>query len=69
MQSQPRRRRAKWIAKLKNYQFHTKYFFGKENHMINYLLKYPVKESLHMLKKNNRRSKFIRIVLYTKKGI
>ncbi len=37
--------------------------------MIDYLLKYPVKESLQMLKENDRRSKFIGVVLYIKKRI
>ena len=69
MQSQPRERRARWIAELKNYQFHVKHFPGKENHMADYLLRYPVGEPLQMLEKDVRMSKFIGVVLYNKKGI
>src|SRR6266540_3156136 len=39
-QSQPRGRRARWIAELKNYQFHAKHFPEKENHMADYLSRY-----------------------------
>src|SRR6266542_4113560 len=66
-QSQPKGRRARWIAKLKNYQFHAKHFLGKENHMADYLLRYPVGEPLQMLEKDVRMSKFVRIVLYNRK--
>ena len=36
--------------------------------MADYLLKYSMGELLQMLKKDNRRPKFIEIILYTKKG-
>ena len=68
-QSQPRGRRARWIAELKNYQFHAKHFSGKENHMADYLSRYPIGELLQMLEENVRMSKFVRVVLYNKKGI
>ncbi len=44
-----KRYKAKWIIKLKNYQFHTKYFSDKENYMIVYLLQYPIKKLFQML--------------------
>ena len=52
MQSQPRGRKAKWIAELKNYQFHAKHFSGKENHIADYFSKYPVGEPLQVLEEN-----------------
>jgi len=54
MQSQLRERRTKWIAKLKNYQFYTKHFLGKKNHMADYLFRYLVGELLQMLKEDIR---------------
>ena len=69
MQFQLRGRRARWIAELKNYQFHVKNFSEKENHMADYFLRYPVEESLTILEEDIRIPKFVRIVLYTKKGI
>src|SRR6266498_5409372 len=67
MQSQLRKRRARWIVKFKSYQFHVKYFLGKENHMINYLSKYLIRNPLQMLEENIRMLKFVEIALYTKK--
>ncbi len=69
MQSQLRGRRARWIAKLKNYQFHAKHFPRKENHIADYLLRYLVGKSLQILEKDIRMSKFVGVVLYIKKGI
>ncbi len=69
MQSQLRGRRTRWIAELKNYQFYAKHFLGKENHMVDYLLRYSVREPLQMLEEDIRKSKFIRIILYIKKEV
>src|SRR6266498_3966112 len=69
MQSQLRERRARWIAELKNYQFHVKHFPEKENHMADYLSRYPVGELLQMLEENVRMPKFVGVVLYNKKRI
>jgi len=68
-QFQPRGRRARWIAELKNYQFHAKHFSGKENYMADYLLRYPVGEPLQMLEEDIRMPKFVGVVLYNKKEI
>ncbi len=56
-------------CKLKNYQFHAKYFLEKENYMVDYLSRYLVEKSLQILKEDIRMSKFIEVVLYTKKEI
>ncbi len=69
MQSQLRRRRAMWIAELKNYQFHVKYFSDKKNYIADYLLRYLVGKLLQMLKEDVRMPKFIEVILYTKKGV
>src|SRR6266498_4664039 len=69
MQSQLRGRRARWIAELKNYQFHAKHFPGKENHMADYLFRYPVRKLLQMLEEDVRMSKFVGVILYNKKGV
>ena len=68
-QFQSKGRRARWIAELKNYQFHVKYFPEKKNYMADYLLRYPIGKSLIMLEKDIRMLKFVEVVLYTKKGI
>src|SRR6266540_3410741 len=68
-QSQPRGRRARWIAELKNYQFHAKHFPEKENYMADYLSRYPVRKLLQMIKEDVRIPKFVEVVLYNKKGI
>jgi len=46
IQFQPRRRRARWIAELKNYQFHAKHFSDKENYIADYLLRYLIGKPL-----------------------
>ena len=69
MQFQSRKRRARWIVELKNYQFHVKHFSEKKNYMTDYFLRYLVKESLTILEEDIRMTKFVRVVLYTKKGI
>ncbi len=62
-------KKKKWIAKLKNYQFYAKHFSSKENHMVDYLLCYSVKELLQMLEEDDRRPKFVEVVFYIKKEI
>ncbi len=64
MQSQSRERRIRWIVEFKNYQFYVKYFSGKENHMMDYLSRYPIGEPLQMLEEDVRMPKFIGVVLY-----
>ena len=68
-QQNPKERKARWIAELKNYDFKAKYWLGNDNSIANYLSRNPVPEPINYIEDEQMYPKFVGVVTYNKDGI
>ncbi len=68
-QQNPKGRKARWIAELKNYDFKAKHWPSNDNSIADYLSRNPVSESINYIKDEQMYPKFVRVVTYDKDGI
>ncbi len=61
--------KARWIAKLKNYDFKVKYWPGNNNGIADYLSKNLVPEPINYIENEQMYPKFVKVVEYDKNGI
>src|SRR6266498_2292855 len=68
-QQNPKGRKAKWIVKLKNYDFKAKNWSSNNNGIADYLFRNLASEPINYIEDEQMYPKFVRVVTYDKDGI
>ncbi len=68
-QQNPKGRKARWIAELKNYDFKAKHWPGRDNSIADYLSQNPVLESINYIEDEQSYPKYVGVVTYDEDGI
>src|SRR6266542_7163639 len=61
--------KARWIAKLKNYDFKAKHWSGNDNGIADCLFQNPASEPTNYIEDEQMYSKFVEVVTYDEDGI
>src|SRR6266498_2505253 len=68
-QQNPKGRKARWIAKFKNYDFKAKHWSGNNNGIADYLSQNLIPKPINYIEDEQMYSKFVRVVTYDEDGI
>ncbi len=68
-QQNPKGRKARWIAELKNYDFKAKHWPGRDNGIADYLSRNPTIEPINYIEDEQKYLKHVGVVTYDKDGI
>ncbi len=69
MQQNPKGHKAKWITKLKNYDFKAKHWSGKDNGIADYLSRNLTIEPINYIEDEQKYPKYVGVVTYDEDGI
>ena len=68
-QQNPKGRKARWIAELKNYDFKAKHWPGRDNGIADYLSRNPTTEPIKYIEDEQSYPKYMGVVTYDEDGI
>ncbi len=68
-QQNPKGRKARWIAELKNYDFKAKHWPGRDNGIADYLSRNPTIEPINYIEDEQKYPKYVGVVTYDEDGI
>ncbi len=68
-QQNPKGRKARWIAELKNYDFKAKHWPGSDNGIADYLSRNPAPEFINYIENEQSYPKYVGVVTYDEDGI